>query len=81
MMPITHLDGGNIDVIDSHRRRVPAVVVVRVEPGIAYVTVDAAAAADWLEELQRDPSETLDCAIKSHSGQLHYCGAAHVGWV
>jgi hypothetical protein len=82
MMLLTHLDGADVVVIDSHGRYVPAVEQVRVEPGLAVVSVTAAARA-WLRDLlEHAANEPLACAVHSVAdGHLHHCGATRVVYV
>lgn len=79
MLPITHLDGADVIVMDSLGRAVPAVVEVRIEPGVAVVAVNTGARA-WLEELlSRSPVPSIELAIRSRDGQrLHHYGAVRV---
>lgn len=78
MLPIKHLDGADVVVIDAHGQRVPAVDEVRVEPGLAVVAVNEGGRA-WLQAvLAQGPYETMDCAIRSRAGQLHHWGAVRL---
>jgi len=79
MMPFTHLDGSDVVVTDARGRRVPAVEAVRVEPGIAVVSVTAGARA-WVQELLAyAPDEPLAGVIHSLAdGQLRHQGALRV---
>jgi hypothetical protein len=77
VLPIMHLDGSDVVVIDSHGQRVPAVDEVRVEPGLAVVAVNKGAHA-WLQALAQAPGDSLACAIRSRSGHLHHMGAVRV---
>jgi len=79
MLTITHLDGSDVIVIDSHGQRVPAVDEVHVEPGFVEVFVRANGARRWLRSvLAQAPGEPLACAIHSRSGKLHHEGAVRV---
>jgi hypothetical protein len=80
VLPMNHLDGTQVVVIDSHGRHVPAVDEVRIEPGIAVVAVKKGARA-WVQSMLREPNELLECAIHSLSGQLHHCGAVRISCV
>ena len=81
MLPITHLDGSDVVVIDSLGQQVPAVDEVRVEPGLAVVAVNTGA-RDWLHALlAHGADEPLECAIRSRRGELHHCGAVRVVFV
>ena len=80
MLPMDHLDGSEVVVIDAHGRHVPAVDEVRIEPGIVVVAVKRGARA-WVETLLHAPNELLECAIRSRSGQLHHCGAVRISCV
>jgi len=77
MMHVSHWDGADVVVIDSHGRQVPGVDEVRVEPGLAVVAVRTAARG-WLQDLLSNAEEPLACAIRSRDGQLHHCGAVRV---
>jgi hypothetical protein len=80
MLHMTHLDGADVVVIDSHGRYVPDVDEVRIEPGYAVVAVSGGALG-WLQDLLANADETLTCAIRSRDGQLHHCGAVRVACV
>lgn len=79
MLPITHLDGADVLVIDSRGRHVPAVDEVRLEPGDVVLAVTPGAHA-WLQDfVSLAPQQPIACAIRSRDGQhLHYCGAVRV---
>jgi len=78
MLPITHLDGSDVLVIDDRGHQVPA-VQVRIEPGFAVVSVDTSARA-WLSGVMaRSPQDTLAGAVlAAGDGHLHHCGAMRV---
>jgi hypothetical protein len=75
MLPLMHLDGCDVVVIDHHGHEVRA-VEVRLEPGLAVVAVDPSE-RDWLQALLRRAShETLAGSVHAVSdGHLHHCGA------
>jgi hypothetical protein len=77
MLPMTHLDGADVVVIDSHGRHVPGVDEVRVEPGYAVVSVRHDA-REWLQDLFANAEASVDCAIRSRDGHLHHFGAVRV---
>jgi hypothetical protein len=79
MLPITHLDGADVIVMDFLGRPVPSVVEVRIESGVAVVAVNTGARA-WLQDLlSRTPEPAREFAIRSRDGQrLHHYGAVRV---
>lgn len=78
MLPLTHLDGSDVVVIDDHGHQVPA-VEVRIEPGFAVVSVGSSART-WLSGvLARSPDDTLAGAVlAAGDGHMHHCGAMRV---
>jgi hypothetical protein len=70
MVSVTHLDGADVVVLDSHGRRVPAVDEVRVELDRAVVALQS---ETWSQSFRELAAEII--AIHSaRDGRLHWRG-------
>ena len=80
MLSMTHWDGADVFVVDSHGRPIPEVSEVRVEPDRAVVAVRQSS-LHWWRDLQRAaPEQELAVDIRSRDGLLRWSGPVRLAW-